>query len=394
MKEAVIVAGYRTAVGRAKRGSTRNLRPELLAQSVIRAVLQATPQLDAAEIDDVILGCAMPEGAQGLNIARLAALASGLPESVPGVTINRFCASGLQSIAQACAQISAGQADVVLAGGVESMSAVPMIGFRFSPAPDLVTSGSDAYLSMGLTAERVAAQYQISRTAQDAFAYHSQQKAAAALAADKFSSEIVPVSWQETYLDLATAQPISSPHTLTADEHPRPATTLADLAKLQPAFQVNGTVTAGNASPLSDGAAAVLVMSAERAKQLGLQPLLRLVSYAVVGVAPGLMGIGPVFAIPKALQKAGLPLAEIDLIELNEAFAAQALAVQQTLDLDPAKLNVNGGAIALGHPLGCTGTKLTVQLQREMTRRQARYGLVSLCVGGGQGVAAIFERLN
>ena len=382
MREAVIVSAVRTAVGRAVKGSTRGLRPEAMGVAVIQEVLRrAGGSLRPEQIDDVIMGCAMPEGAQGLNMARLLALAAGLPDSVPAVTVNRFCSSGLQSIAQASERIIAGGADVIIAGGVESMSAVPMRGFHIAPDPALMARLPEAYMNMGLTAERVAAQYGVTSSAQDEFALHSQQRAAAAVDSGKFQAEIIAVE-----LDQAGR--------LEADEHPRRDTTLAGLAALRPAFKQGGTVTAGNSSPLSDGAAAVLVMERSMAEAHGMRPLLRFVTFAVAGVRPELMGIGPVKAVPKALARAGLTLADMDLIELNEAFAAQAIAVSQELRLPADKLNVNGGAIALGHPLGCTGAKLTVQLLHELQRRRARYGFVTMCIGGGQGAAGIFECLN
>lgn len=382
MREAVIVSAVRTAVGRAVKGSTRGLRPEAMGVAVIQEVLRrAGGSLRPEQVDDVIIGCAMPEGAQGLNMARLMVLAAGLPDSVPAVTVNRFCSSGLQSIAQASERIIAGGADVIIAGGVESMSAVPMRGFHIAPDPALMARLPEAYMNMGLTAERVAAQYGVSRSAQDEFALGSQQRAAAAQDAGKFHDEIIAVELEQA-------------GRLEADEHPRRDTTLAGLAALRPAFKQGGTVTAGNSSPLSDGAAAVLVMERSVAEAHGMRPLLRFVTFAVAGVPPELMGIGPVKAVPKALVRAGLTLADMDLIELNEAFAAQAIAVTQALRLPADKLNVNGGAIALGHPLGCTGAKLTVQLLHELKRRQARYGLVTMCIGGGQGAAGIFECLN
>lgn len=382
MREAVIVSAVRTAVGRAVKGSTRGLRPEAMGVAVIQEVLRrAGGSLRPEQVDDVIMGCAMPEGAQGLNMARLLALAAGLPDSVPAVTVNRFCSSGLQSIAQASERIIAGGADVIIAGGVESMSAVPMRGFHIAPDPALMARLPEAYMNMGLTAERVAAQYGVSRSAQDEFALGSQQRAAAAQDAGKFHDEIIAVELEQA-------------GRLEADEHPRRDTTLAGLAALRPAFKQGGTVTAGNSSPLSDGAAAVLVMERSVAEAHGMRPLLRFVTFAVAGVPPELMGIGPVKAVPKALVRAGLTLADMDLIELNEAFAAQAIAVTQALRLPADKLNVNGGAIALGHPLGCTGAKLTVQLLHELQRRQARYGLVTMCIGGGQGAAGIFECLK
>ena len=390
MREAVIVSAVRTAVGRAVKGSTRSLRPEAMGVAVIQEVLRrAGGSLSPEQVDDVIIGCAMPEGAQGLNMARLLALAAGLPDSVPAVTVNRFCSSGLQSIAQASERIIAGGADVIIAGGVESMSAVPMRGFHIAPDPALMARVPEAYMSMGLTAERVAAQYGVTRSAQDEFALRSQQRAAAALDGGKFRDEIVAVALDQS--GGADGVPAGK---LEVDEHPRRDTTLSGLAALRPAFKQGGTVTAGNSSPLSDGAAAVLVMERSVAEAHGMRPLLRFVSFAVAGVPPELMGIGPVKAVPKALARAGLTIADMDLIELNEAFAAQAIAVSHQLQLPADKLNVNGGAIALGHPLGCTGTKLTVQLLYELQRRRARYGLVTMCIGGGQGAAGIFECLN
>ena len=390
MREAVIVSAVRTAVGRAVKGSTRSLRPEAMGVAVIQEVLRrAGGSLSPEQVDDVIIGCAMPEGAQGLNMARLLALAAGLPDSVPAVTVNRFCSSGLQSIAQASERIIAGGADVIIAGGVESMSAVPMRGFHIAPDPALMARVPEAYMNMGLTAERVAAQYGVTRSAQDEFALRSQQRAAAALDGGKFRDEIVAVALDQS--GGADGVPAGK---LEVDEHPRRDTTLSGLAALRPAFKQGGTVTAGNSSPLSDGAAAVLVMERSVAEAHGMRPLLRFVSFAVAGVPPELMGIGPVKAVPKALARAGLTIADMDLIELNEAFAAQAIAVSHQLQLPADKLNVNGGAIALGHPLGCTGTKLTVQLLYELQRRRARYGLVTMCIGGGQGAAGIFECLN
>ena len=390
MREAVIVSAVRTAVGRAVKGSTRSLRPEAMGVAVIQEVLRrAGGRLSPEQVDDVIIGCAMPEGAQGLNMARLLALAAGLPDSVPAVTVNRFCSSGLQSIAQASERIIAGGADVIIAGGVESMSAVPMRGFHIAPDPALMARVPEAYMNMGLTAERVAAQYGVTRSAQDEFALRSQQRAAAALDSGKFRDEIVAVALDQS--GGADGVPAGK---LEVDEHPRRDTTLSGLAALRPAFKQGGTVTAGNSSPLSDGAAAVLVMERSVAEAHGMRPLLRFVSFAVAGVPPELMGIGPVKAVPKALARAGLTIADMDLIELNEAFAAQAIAVSHQLQLPADKLNVNGGAIALGHPLGCTGTKLTVQLLYELQRRRARYGLVTMCIGGGQGAAGIFECLN
>ena len=392
MREAVIVALARTAVGRAKKGATRTMRPEILATAVIRAVLDQTAgKLDPAAIDDVILGCAMPEGPQGLNLARAAALQAGLPVGVPGQTVNRFCSSGLQTIATAAERIIANGADVIIAGGVETMSLVPMTGFRLSPYLDSVERQPEIYMGMGLTAERVAEQYRIAREDQDLFAYHSHQKAAAATDAGKFAEEITPVTFDE--VRLIDGQRRVETLTFDQDEHLRRDTTLEALARLRPVFKQNGTVTPGNASPLSDGAAAVIVMEAGTAAQVGLTPIARFVGFDVAGVPPEIMGIGPVAAVPRVLKRTGLSLDDIDLIELNEAFAAQSLAVIRELGLNTEIVNVNGGAIALGHPLGCTGAKLTVSLLHELRRRQKRYGMVTMCIGGGQGAAGIFERV-
>lgn len=392
MRDAVIVAMARTAVGRAKKGTTRATRPEALLRAVIADLLRQTAgKLDPAQLDDVIIGCAMPEGAQGLNIARIVALAAGLPVNVPAQTVNRFCSSGLQTIAIAAERIIANGADAILAGGVETMSLVPMTGFRLSPDYDIVRQQPQIYMGMGLTAEHVAEQYAISREEQDEFAYHSHMKAAAAVDAGKFAKEIVPVQFEQ--VTLLDGQRQVETITFDADEHLRRDTTLDALAKLKPVFKQNGTVTAGNSSPLSDGAAGVIVMEAGMAARLGLTPIARFVGFNVAGVPPEIMGIGPVAAVPRVLQRTGLSLADLDLIELNEAFAAQSLAVMRALDLNPERVNVNGGAIALGHPLGCTGAKLTVQLLHELRRRGGRYGMVTMCIGGGQGAAGIFERV-
>ena len=393
MTEAVIVSAVRTAVGKAPRGALRNTRPDDLGAIAVRGAMDRVPQLDAHEIDDVILGCAMPEAEQGMNLARIVALRAGLPIESAAMTVNRFCASGLQAIALAAERIRGGGAEVIVAGGAESMSFVPMGGNKIAVNPWLVEHYPGSYLSMGLTAERVAKHYGISREDSDRFSLESHQKALAAIERGDFSEEIVPVSVT-----------ISSPHgngkaqsTTTefrVDEGPRADSTYDALAKLSPVFHAKGVVTAGNSSQTSDGAAAAVVMSADRAAQLGIQPLARFVAFAYAGCDPEEMGIGPVYAVPKALRLAGLTLDQIDVIELNEAFAAQALAVIRQLELDPAKVNVNGGAIALGHPLGCTGAKLTATILREMQRRKARYGLVTMCVGGGMGAAGIFERLG
>ncbi len=393
MREAVIVAMARTAVGRAKKGTTRSTRPEALLRAVIAELLRQTAgKLDPAQLDDVIIGCAMPEGAQGLNVARIVALSAGLPVNVPAQTVNRFCSSGLQTIAIAAERIIANGADAILAGGVETMSLVPMTGFRLSPDYDIVREQPQIYMGMGLTAEHVAEQYCISREDQDEFAYRSHMKAAAAVDAGKFAEEIVPVQFEQ--VTLVDGQRRVETITFDADEHLRRDTTLDALAKLKPVFKQNGTVTAGNSSPLSDGAAGVIVMEAGMAARLGLTPIARFVGFNVAGVPPEIMGIGPVAAVPRVLQRTGLSLADLDLIELNEAFAAQSLAVMRALDLNPDVVNVNGGAIALGHPLGCTGAKLTVQLLHELQRRGGRYGMVTMCIGGGQGAAGIFERVG
>jgi len=397
MPEAVIVDCVRTAVGKAGRGALKNTRPDDLAAFVIQDLLKRHPQVGNADIDDVILGCAMPEAEAGLNMARIAALRAGLPDSVPGVTINRFCASGVQSIAMAADRIRAGGAEIIVAGGTESMSMVPMTGNKFSANPWMVDRLPEIYMSMGLTAERVYQKYGIAREDQDRFALASHQKALAAQAANKFDEEIAAVEIETTVLGITAMEagrPVTRRVTFRKDEGPRADTSMEALSKLKPVFHATGTVTAGNSSQTSDGAAAALVMSEAKAGELGLHPRARFVSFAVTGVAPEIMGMGPVTAIPKALKLAGLKLADIGLVELNEAFAAQALAVIREAGLDPEILNVNGGAIALGHPLGCTGAKLTATILREMTRRQTRYGMVTMCIGGGQGAAAIFERLT
>jgi acetyl-CoA acyltransferase len=392
MNEAVIVSAVRTAVGRGHKGTLANTRPDDLAALVIREAVARAGGLEANQIEDVILGCAIPEAEQGMNFARLAALRAGLPDGVPGMTVNRFCSSGLQTIAMAAANIRAGYNDVIVAGGAESMSMLPMSGHRPSINPTLLDERPGAYLAMGLTAENVADQYQVSRADQDAFAYASHQKAAAAQDSGRFSDEIVPVPVR---IDrLKGTKVVSEQASFASDELLRRETTIEALAGLKPVFREGGSVTAGNASPISDGAAAVVMMSAAKAEALNLRPLARFVSFAVAGVAPEIMGIGPVEAVPKALKLAGLSLADIDLFELNEAFAAQALAVIRTLGLDLDKVNVNGGAIALGHPLGCTGAKLATTLIHELRRRGGRYGIVTMCVGGGQGAAGVFELLN
>ena len=394
MQDAVIVSAVRTAVGRAGRGAFATTRTDDLAATAVQAALSRVPSLDTAEIEDLILGCAMPEGEQGWNFARNVVLRAGLPVEIGGVTVNRLCASGLEAVAQAAMQIQSGSASVIVAGGAESMSLIPMGGNKPSPNPWLAEHYPASLLTMGLTAERVAKHYGVSREDQDAFSLASHQKALAAQAAGRFDSEIVPVTITDTFATSKPSKPDAKEAAVTADEGPRADTSMEALGKLKPAFHAQGTVTAGNSSQTSDGAAAAVVMSAQRAQELGLTPLARFVAYATAGCLPEEMGAGPIFAIPKALKKAGLTLNDIDLIELNEAFAAQSLAVIRELGLDPTKVNVNGGAIALGHPLGCTGAKLTASILAEMGRRKARYGMVTMCVGGGMGAAGIFESLN
>jgi len=389
MREAVIVSSVRTAVGKAGKGTLRQARPDDLAATALKGALERVPQVKPEMVEDVILGCAMPEAEQGMNVARIASLLAGVPVTAGAMTVNRFCSSGLQAIAMAADSIAQGRADVALAGGTESMSLIPMGGHKIAPNPTLLERYPDSYLGMGITAELVAKKYGIDREQSDAFALASHQKAVAAIEAGRFKEEIVPLT--------VTIPPENGgkPRTVTfeVDEGPRKDTDMAALAKLRPAFAAAGLVTAGNSSQMSDGAAASVVMSLDKAKALGLQPLARLVTFAVAGVPPEIMGIGPVEAVPKALKQAGLTLQDIDLIELNEAFACQALAVIKALGLDEAKVNVNGGAVALGHPLGCTGAKLTAQILGELRRRKARYGLVTMCVGGGMGAAGIFERM-
>jgi len=392
MREAVIVSAVRTAVGKAPRGALKDTRPDELAAAAIKEAVRRVAGLEPGEIDDVVLGCALPEAEQGLNVARIAALRAGLPHTVAGQTVNRFCSSGLQAIAIAAEHIMSGFADVIVAGGTESMSLMPgQAGHQFAPNPYLVEHWPEVYISMGLTAENVARKYKISREDQDAFAYQSHQRAAGAIRAGRFRDEIVPVPvrrWEGN----GDGRPTSKDLIFEVDEGVRYDTTPEALAHLRPVFAKDGVVTAGNSSQTSDGAAATVVMSAEMAQRKNLTPLGIFRSFAVAGVPPEIMGIGPVEAIPKALARAGLRLAQIDLVELNEAFAAQTLAVIRALDLNPETVNVNGGAIALGHPLGCTGAKLTATLLAEMPRRKARYGLVTMCIGGGMGAAGIFER--
>jgi len=413
MPEAVIVSAIRTPVGRAYKGSLRATRPDDLAALALKEALARVPGLDAKEIDDVILGCAMPEGEQGMNVARIAALRAGLPVETSAMTINRFCSSGLQAIALASERIRSGSAQVIVAGGTESMSMVPMGGNKISPNPWLVDNYPDAYINMGLGTENIARKFGITREQADQFSAESHRKALAAIAAGNFKDETIPVEVKITSLPNGngsssgsgvppasrgvgaggTVKPTTQTFTFSTDELPRADTNLEVLAKLKPAFHLKGTVTAGNSSPMSDGAAATVVMSDARATSLGLKPLARFVAYATAGVLPEEFGIGPVQAIPKALKLAGLSLSDIAVIELNEAFAAQSLAVIQQAGLDASRVNPNGGAIALGHPLGCTGAKLTATILRELRRKNARYGMVTMCIGGGMGAAGIFERL-
>ena len=403
MLEAVIVSAVRTAVGRAYKGSLRATRPDDLAAVVIKEALARVAGLDPKEIDDVILGCAMPEGEQGMNVARIAALRAGLPVETSAMTINRFCSSGLQAIALAAERIRAGSAEVIVAGGTESMSLVPMGGHKISPNPWLVDHYPDAYINMGLGTENIARKFGVTREQADRFSADSHKKALAAIAAGDFKDEIIPVEVKITAVPngngtsskskSGSPKPATQTLVFETDELPRADTSFEVLAKLKPAFHVQGTVTAGNSSPMSDGAAATVIMSEARAKSLGLKPLARFVAYATAGCPPEEFGMGPVFAIPKALKLAGLSLDEIAVIELNEAFAAQSLAVIQQAGLDASRVNPNGGAIALGHPLGCTGAKLTATLIRDLQRKNARYGMVTMCIGGGMGAAGIFERI-
>jgi acetyl-CoA acyltransferase len=402
MPEAVLVSAIRTPVGRAYKGSLRSTRPDDLGALAIKEALARVPGLDAKEIDDVILGCAMPEGEQGMNVARIAALRAGLPVETSAMTINRFCSSGLQAIALGAERIRGGSAEVIVAGGTESMSLVPMGGNKISPNPWLVDHYPDAYINMGLGTENIARKFGITREQADQFSAESHKKAVAAIAAGNFKDETIPVEVKITAVPSngngaqkagGSAKAATQTFLFDRDELPRADTSLEILSKLKPAFHVNGSVTAGNSSPMSDGAAACVIMSDARAKSLGLKPLARFVAYATAGCPPEEFGIGPVFAIPKALKLAGLSLADLAVIELNEAFGAQSLAVIQQAGLDPSRVNPNGGAIALGHPLGCTGAKLTATLIRDLQRKNARYGLVTMCIGGGMGAAGIFERL-
>ena len=393
MKDAVIVSAVRTPVGKAKRGGLATVRPDEMAATTIKELLKRTPNLDPAEIEDVVLGCAFPEGEQGMNVARMIALRAGLPDTVPAETINRYCASGVQSIAHVAYAIQSGQIEIGISGGAESMTMVPMAGYKFAPNPHFAMDLPHYYTNMGLTAENVSVKYGISREDQDEFSFKSHQKAAKAVTSGLFDPELVSIDVEVTELD-ADEKLVKKNFTVKRDEGPRADTTVEALAKLKPAFKEGGVITAGNSSQMSDGASVVMVMSSDKARQLGLEPLARFVAFAVGGVPPELMGIGPIAAIPKALKVAGLSLNDIDLIELNEAFAAQGLAIMRTLEIDESKVNVNGGAIALGHPLGCTGSKLTTQLIYEMGRRKSKYGMVTMCIGGGMGAAAIFENLQ
>ncbi len=392
MKEAVIVSAVRTAVGKAPKGTLRNTRPDDMGAAAIRGAVERVEGLEASSIDDVIMGCAFPEAEQGMNVARTAAISAGLPVEVPAMTVNRYCSSGLQTIAIAADRIRTGASDIIVAGGLETMSMIPMGGNVVRPNPGLVDSYPDYYLNMGLTAEALARKYEISREEQDEFSLRSHEKAAAAVDAGNFRDEIVPLTVFVDERD-ENGRALRKEIVFEQDEGVRRDTSLEGLAKLRPVFHAKGTVTAGSSSQMSDGAAASVVMSADKADEMGLTPLARFVSYATAGCLPEEMGVGPVYAIPKALALAGLSLDDIDVIELNEAFAAQALSVIKLLELNPDKINVNGGAIALGHPLGCTGAKLTATILREMERRDARYGMVTMCVGGGMGAAGIFERI-
>jgi acetyl-CoA acyltransferase len=393
-RDAVIVAAARTAVGRAKKGSLATIRPDELASEVIRDLMSRAESLDPVEIDDVVLGCAFPEGEQGMNMARMVALRAGLPESVPAQTVNRFCSSGLQTIALAANAIMAGQATTIIAGGTESMTMLPMTGLKYAPNPFFAAESPVVYTNMGLTAENVAEKYGVNREDQDEFAFRSHNNANRAVSSGLFEAEITPIDVEIVEPGSNGDSPKQRQYTFKHDEGPRADTSLEALGKLRAVFKVNGTVTAGNSSQMSDGAAGVIVMSRAKAEGLGLKPLARFIAFAVGGVAPELMGIGPTVAVPKVLDLAGLELSDIGLIELNEAFAAQGLAVMRELSMDPEITNVNGGAIALGHPLGCTGAKLTTQLIYEMKRRDVQFGLVTMCIGGGMGAAGVFENLN
>ncbi|SHK00648.1 acetyl-CoA C-acyltransferase [Hymenobacter psychrotolerans] len=390
---AYIVAGYRTAVGKATRGGFRFTRPDDLAADVIKHLVASVPALDPTRIDDVMVGNAVPEAEQGLQMGRLISLLA-LPMNVSGLIVNRYCGSGVETIAMAASKITAGMADCIVAGGTESMSMVPTVGWKTVPNYKLAQQHPDYYLGMGLTAEAVAQDYKVSREDQDQFAYNSHQKAIKAIQEGKFKEQIVPITVEETYLDQATGKKKNRSYVVDTDEGPRADTSIEALAKLRPVFAANGSVTAGNSSQTSDGAAFVLVMSERMVKELNLEPIARMITYATEGIDPRIMGMGPIKAIPKALRQAGMKLQDIDLIELNEAFASQSIAIVRELDIDESKLNVNGGAIALGHPLGCSGAKLSIQLFHELRARGQKYGMVTACVGGGQGVAGIYELLK
>ncbi|WP_409945963.1 thiolase family protein [Rubrivirga sp. S365] len=393
MNEAYIVSSVRTPVGKAGRGALKDVRPEHLGATAVTGAIERIKGLEHARIDDLVIGCAYPEGPQGNNMARAIAQVAKMPDSVPGVTVNRFCSSGVQTIAQAYNSVSMGQADCIVAGGVESMSSVPMGGFYFAPDPELADTDPDFYTSMGITAENVAERFHVEREAQDAFALQSHQRASEAIAAGRFKDEIIPVHVHEVVYDEEAKSTTTRQFTHDTDEGPRPNTSLEVLAKLRPVFKQGGSVTAGNSSQTNDGAAATVVMSKALVDELEAEPMARMLGFAVAGVAPEIMGIGPMESIPKVLKQVGMTLKDIDLIELNEAFASQSLAILRELEIDQEKVNVNGGAIALGHPLGCTGAKLTATLLHEMKRRGNRYGIVTMCIGGGMGASAVFENL-
>ena len=394
VNEAYIVSSVRTPVGKAKKGALKDVRPEHLGATAVTGALERVKGLDPAMIDDVVIGCAYPEGPQGNNMARAIAQIAKMPDSVPGVTVNRFCSSGVQTIAQAYNSVAMGQADAIVAGGVESMSSVPMGGFYFAPDPQLAEDDPDFYTSMGITAENVASQFDIEREAQDAFALQSHERALDAIASGRFEAEIVPVEVTQTVYDADAREATEISYTHDTDEGPRAGSTLEALAKLRPAFKMGGSVTAGNSSQMNDGAAASVIMSKKLVDELEAEPMAKMLGFAVAGVAPEIMGIGPMESIPKVLKQVGMELKDIDLIELNEAFASQSLAILRELDIPQDKVNVNGGAIALGHPLGCTGAKLTATLLHEMERRGSRYGIVTMCIGGGMGASAVFENLR
>ena len=394
VNEAYIVSSVRTPVGRAGRGALKDVRPEHLGATAVTGAIERVKGLEHARIDDLVIGCAYPEGPQGNNMARAIAQVAKMPDSVPGVTVNRFCSSGVQTIAQAHNSVAMGQADCIVAGGVESMSSVPMGGFYFAPDPELTAVDPDFYTSMGITAENVADQFHVEREAQDAFALQSHQRAAAAIESGRFKDEIVPVEVHEVVYDEEARTTTTRQFTHDTDEGPRPDTSLEALAKLRPVFKQGGSVTAGNSSQTNDGAAATVIMSKALVDELEAEPMAKMLGFAVAGVAPEIMGIGPMESIPKVLKQVGMDLSDIDLIELNEAFASQSLAILRELEIDQEKVNVNGGAIALGHPLGCTGAKLTATLLHEMARRGSRYGIVTMCIGGGMGASAVFENLR